>query len=64
MTVMATRNRPAQIKAKPCEPCKGTGQTTEAVFAGRGKRRHRVAEQEATCFDCLGSGLALPNPTE
>ncbi len=61
---MATRKRPAPSKPVSCKPCQGTGQTTEAVYAGRGKRRHRIAEQEATCLDCLGSGLALLAPAE
>ncbi|MFF7990252.1 hypothetical protein ACFZDG_10735 [Kitasatospora xanthocidica] len=55
---MATRKRTALPKLAPCEPCKGTGQITETVYAGRGARRHRIADQEATCLDCLGSGTA------
>ncbi|MER6300906.1 hypothetical protein ABT247_15260 [Kitasatospora sp. NPDC001539] len=56
---MAARKRTATPKPTPCEPCKGTGQITEAVYAGRGARRRRIAEQEATCLDCLGTGTAL-----
>ncbi|MEV4558292.1 hypothetical protein AB0K51_15055 [Kitasatospora sp. NPDC049285] len=39
-----------------CPACDGTGQTTVAVVAGRGQRRRKVADQEATCLDCLGTG--------
>ncbi|WP_199921938.1 hypothetical protein [Kitasatospora aureofaciens] len=56
---MAARKRTAPPKPSPCEPCKGTGQITETVYAGRGTRRRRIAEQEATCLDCLGTGTAL-----
>ncbi|MFB7904834.1 hypothetical protein ACFC1T_00195 [Kitasatospora sp. NPDC056076] len=56
---MAARKRTAPPKPAPCEPCKGTGQITETVYAGRGARRRRIAEQEATCLDCLGTGVAL-----
>ncbi|MEV8324053.1 hypothetical protein ACFV6D_23340 [Kitasatospora sp. NPDC059812] len=55
---MAARKRTAPPKPSPCEPCKGTGQTTETVYAGRGSRRRPVAQQEATCLDCLGAGTA------
>ncbi|WP_199823408.1 hypothetical protein [Streptomyces sp. NRRL WC-3742] len=53
---MAARKRTAKPKPVPCGPCNGTGQTTETVYAGRGARRRPVAEQEATCLDCLGTG--------
>ncbi|WP_416876124.1 hypothetical protein [Kitasatospora sp. SC0581] len=55
---MATRKRTAPPKPVACQPCKGTGQITETVYAGRGTRRRRIAEQEATCLDCLGTGTA------
>ncbi|MGW3038480.1 hypothetical protein ACWC9T_00200 [Kitasatospora sp. NPDC001159] len=56
---MAARKRTAPPKPSPCEPCKGTGQITETVYADRATRRRRIAEQEATCLDCLGTGIAL-----
>ncbi|WP_405365745.1 hypothetical protein [Kitasatospora sp. NBC_00039] len=56
---MAARKRPTAPMPAPCQPCEGTGQITEAVYTGRGARRRRLAEQEATCLDCLGSGIAL-----
>ncbi|MEV7772830.1 hypothetical protein [Kitasatospora sp. NPDC086791] len=58
MTPVAARKRTAPPKPVPCQPCKGTGQTTESVYVGRGVRRRRIAEQEATCPDCLGTGTA------
>ncbi|MFB8241301.1 hypothetical protein ACFC58_32675 [Kitasatospora purpeofusca] len=59
MTAVAARKRPSAPKPAPCQPCEGTGQITEVVYSGRGPRRRRLAEQEATCLDCLGSGIAL-----
>ncbi|MER7702174.1 hypothetical protein ABTX81_04625 [Kitasatospora sp. NPDC097605] len=53
---MATRKRQTAPTPVPCQPCAGTGQTAVTVFAGRGARRRKVAEQEATCLDCLGAG--------
>ncbi|MBD0690272.1 hypothetical protein [Streptomyces sp. CBMA123] len=52
----AAPKRTTAPKPAPCKPCKGTGQITETVYAGRGARRHWIADQEATCLDCLGAG--------
>ncbi|MFG2825792.1 hypothetical protein ACGFX4_40980 [Kitasatospora sp. NPDC048365] len=59
---MARSSRTSATKARPCDECAGTGQITVPVFTGRGARRRKLAQQEATCLDCLGTGIVLGEP--
>lgn len=55
---MATRKSTRPAKPSACGDCKGTATVTVPVFAGRGQRRRQVAQQDAMCLTCLGSGTA------
>ncbi|GAA1101820.1 hypothetical protein GCM10009663_50600 [Kitasatospora arboriphila] len=62
MTPVPRRAHTSAPKALSCTECSGSGQITVPVFAGRGARRRQLAKQEATCLDCLGTGMALGEP--
>ncbi|GAA2103755.1 hypothetical protein GCM10009759_39480 [Kitasatospora saccharophila] len=52
----------AAYAPRECPACEGTGQISVAVHIGRGNRRRQVADQEATCLDCLGAGTTSDEP--